>query len=37
MNLKFADERIILIDENTIRNMQYRRMILNNEKVIYAL
>lgn len=36
MNLKFADERIILIDENTIRNMQYRRMILN-EKVIYPL
>lgn len=37
MNLKFADERIILIDENTIRNMQYRRMILKNEKVIYPL
>lgn len=37
MNLKFTDERIILIDENTIRNMQYRRMILNNEKIIYPL
>lgn len=37
MNLEFADERIILIDENTICNIQYRKMILNNEKVIYAL